>query len=80
MRTAMSELPQVYAGRDFDRTDRLLVRFGTHTRAEAVRVSANFPWGFDIAQFSPAGHLSLAAIDTTVRDRSATPTWRTRRE
>jgi VWFA-related protein len=40
MRTAMSELPQVYAGRDFDRTDRLLVRFGTHTRAEGVRVSA----------------------------------------
>ncbi len=40
MRTAMSEHPAVHAGRDFDRTDRLLVRFATYRKIEDVRVSA----------------------------------------
>jgi hypothetical protein len=40
MRAAMSEHPAVHAGRDFDRTDRLLVRFATYRKIEDVRVSA----------------------------------------
>jgi VWFA-related protein len=40
MRAVMSELPPVYAGRDFERTDRLLVRFGTYRGIEDGRVSA----------------------------------------
>jgi VWFA-related protein len=40
MRAAMSELPPVYAGRDFVRTDRLMVRFATSRAIEGGRVSA----------------------------------------
>ena len=40
MRAVTSERPQVHAGRDFDRTDRLLVRFATTGGTGDVRVSA----------------------------------------
>ena len=40
LRAVMSEKPPVYAGRDFARTDRLLVRFGTYRTLEDGRVSA----------------------------------------
>jgi len=40
LRAGMSEKPPVYAGRDFARTDRLLVRFGTYRALEDGRVSA----------------------------------------
>jgi hypothetical protein len=40
MRAVMSELPPVYAGRDFTRTDRLMVRFATYRTIEDGRVSA----------------------------------------
>ena len=40
MRAVMSEQPPVHAGRDFDRTDRLLVRFATYPALVDGRVSA----------------------------------------
>ena len=40
MRAAMSERPAVHAGRDFDRTDRLLVRFATYRPLVDGKVSA----------------------------------------
>ena len=40
MRAVMSESPPVYAGRDFLRTDRLMVRFATYRAIEGGRVSA----------------------------------------
>lgn len=40
MRATMSEHAPVHAGRDFDRTDRLLVRFATYRRLEDGHVSA----------------------------------------
>jgi hypothetical protein len=40
MRATMSERPRVHAGRDFDRTDRLLVRVATTAGTGDVRVSA----------------------------------------
>jgi hypothetical protein len=40
MRATMPDHPPVHAGRNFDRTDRLLVRFATYRRLEGGRVSA----------------------------------------